>query len=124
MFKFSKIVVLFVLVLSLVACSSTPTNVSKNVYNDIIKIQSEIDNCFNDEKCNYFETNEITSDSLLTIKPETEEENRLLLDTINLLVILISHKTEHQDYELLKLEFEYKQFHNKLSQQLNKKNKY
>ena len=124
MFKFSKIVVLFVLVLSLVACSSTPTNISKNVYNDIIKIQSEIDRCFNNEKCNYLQTNESVSNSLLSLDPETEAENRLLLDTLNLSTILISHKTEFQEHELMKLEFEYKQSHNKLSQQLNKKNKY
>ena len=123
--KIIKSVILIVLVFGLiVGCSSTPTNVSKDVYKEISKIQNLVDECFNDEKCNYFEVDEIVNNKLLSINPKTEEENILLLNSINLLTGLVLYKTEYKEHEIMKLELDYKKNHNKVSEQLNKNNQY
>lgn len=49
MFRFSKLTIFILIVLSLVACSSVPSGVDKEFYNRNKEMALEIDKCFNDK---------------------------------------------------------------------------
>ena len=128
MFKFSKMMLLSIVMFTMVACNSTPSNVSKDVYSTHIEFQKLIDDCFNDRICDGDKAIENVSEVMmiksLDLNYDTDEEKNLTKIALLLREQMFLYKDAKSKDEQQNIQNEYQILHNEMSDMLNRKHKY